>query len=227
MTTKLKIDLSQGVLEVEGSETFVKAIYNDFKAHFVEQETSPVEPELPARSGRGKNSKSTAKNTRQPAAPPPEPARVVEPAAPPVAELVPQPAPEPAAQPPITVPAPDKLAPPLPSYTYIENLNLGATGDHPALVEFMDAKLPLTNEERNLVFLYYLQYTLKIKSITLNHIYTCYREAKIRAPLNIENSLRMTASQRGWIKANQNGSMTVTPEGKNYVEKELPKKMKS
>ena len=38
MTTKLKIDLSEGVLEVEGTEAFVTAIYNDFKAHFVGEE---------------------------------------------------------------------------------------------------------------------------------------------------------------------------------------------
>jgi hypothetical protein len=31
MSAKLRIDVSQGILEVEGSETFVQAIYNDFK----------------------------------------------------------------------------------------------------------------------------------------------------------------------------------------------------
>ncbi len=29
--TKLKLDLEQGILEVEGSESFVQSIYNDFK----------------------------------------------------------------------------------------------------------------------------------------------------------------------------------------------------
>ena len=38
MTTKLKIDLSQGILEVEGSETFVRAIYRDFKMQFLGEE---------------------------------------------------------------------------------------------------------------------------------------------------------------------------------------------
>ena len=109
----------------------------------------------------------------------------------------------------------------------MQDLKLGATSGHPSLVEFMDAKLPITNEERNVVFMYYLQHILKAKPITLDHVYTCYREAKIRAPLNIENSLRMTAEHRGWIKANQNGSMTVTSEGKQYVEKQLPKKVKN
>ena len=63
MTTKLKIDLSEGILEVEGSESFVKAIYNDFKAHFVDNETDEVILK-PKRSRRARTTKtSTSKST--------------------------------------------------------------------------------------------------------------------------------------------------------------------
>ena len=218
MTTRLKIDLSQGILEVEGSETFVKAIYNDFKAHFVESDVAAEELPLMTKSKRAK----TSRNSKTP----PE---IIPLPAPQTAEVIITPIPEPVVQPPAPEPPPEPRAPApiLPTYTYIEDLKLGATHDRPSLVEFMDAKLPITNEERNLVFLYYLQHILKSKPITLDHVYTCYRQAKIRAPLNIENSLRMTANQRGWIKANQNGTLSVTPEGKLYVEKQLPKKGKS
>ena len=54
MTTRLKIDLSQGILEVEGSETFVKAIYNDFKAHFVKSDVTAEELPLTTKSKRAK-----------------------------------------------------------------------------------------------------------------------------------------------------------------------------
>ena len=108
----------------------------------------------------------------------------------------------------------------------MKDLELGAADGRPSLVEFMDAKFPITNEERNIVFLYYLQHTLKVKPITLDHVYTCYRQAKIRVPLNLENSLRMTADQRGWIRTTKTGAMTLTPAGKRYVEKQLPKKLK-
>jgi len=235
MTTRLKIDLSQGILEVEGSETFVKAIYTDFKAHFVELDGQAVEESpLTAKLKRIKtprSSRTRLETTPLPIVPPadeivatPTPP-LTEVILPPVSEPVPPPLPEPVTQPPAS--EPKAPAPPLPTYTYIENLELGHTSSHPALVEFMDAKLPITNEERNLVFLYYLQHILKVKPITLDHVYTCYRAAKIRAPLNIENSLHMTAEHRGWIKANQNGAMTVTPDGKLYVEKQLPKKVKN
>jgi hypothetical protein len=232
MTTRLKIDLSQGLLEVEGSETFVKAIYNDFKAHFVEPngQVDEVESLRTARPKRAKIARPSRPRLETAALPvmPPPPAETSPPA--PVAAAValpspPEPAPPP--PPPESAPEPKAVAPSLPTYTYIEDLKLGHAGDRPSLVEFMDAKLPITNEERNLIFLYYLQHILKVKPITLDHVYTCYREAKIRAPLNIENSLRMTAEHRGWIKANQRGSMTVTPDGKLYVEKQLPKKVKN
>ncbi|MCK6630643.1 MAG: hypothetical protein L6R45_36435 [Anaerolineae bacterium] len=232
MTTKLKIDLSQGILEVEGSETFVKAIYTDFKAHFVEPngQTAAEESALTAKSKRIKTPRSP-KIRRETTPLPIEPSadQIVPPPMAPVSEVIPEPLPEP---PPSPLPEPEPALPaetkaPAPTYTYLQTLELGHTSGHPALVEFMDAKLPITNEERNLVFLYYLQHILKVKPITLDHVYTCYREAKIRAPLNIENSLRLTAEHRGWIKANQNGSMSVTPEGKLYVEKQLPKKVKN
>ncbi len=218
MTTKLKIDLSQGVLEVEGSETFVKAIYADFKAHFVGQdgaaEVSALLVERPRRrrTRTAKHAVETVPVTAEVIAPPITPEVVAEP---PVQSATPEPTPEPT--PPLSTP----------TYHYIEDLKLGAAEGHPSLVKFMDAKLPVTNEERNLVFLYYLQHILKVKRITLDHIYTCYRAAKIRAPLNLENSLRTTAEQRGWIRTNQNGSITVTSEGKQYAEKQLPKKVKN
>jgi hypothetical protein len=91
----------------------------------------------------------------------------------------------------------------------------------------MDAKFPITNEERNLVFLYYLQHLLKEKAITKDHIYTCYKAAKIRVPMNLESSLKTTATQRRWIKMTKTGRLSTTPTGKLYVEKQLPKKLKS
>jgi hypothetical protein len=216
MTTKLKIDLSQGVLEVEGSETFVKAIYADFKAHFVGQNGAAEVSALVERPRRRRTKTAKTVTETVPVA---------------VEVVVPPLTPEVVAEPPVQSstlePTPEPMPPPItPTYHYIEDLKLGAGEGHPSLVKFMDAKLPVTNEERNLVFLYYLQHILKVKPITLDHIYTCYRAAKIRAPLNLENSLRTTAEQRGWIKTNQNGNITVTSEGKQYTEKQLPKKVR-
>jgi hypothetical protein len=223
MTTKLKIDLSGGILEVEGSEAFVKAIYKDFKLHFIGEE---------AAGDLQKPRRRRATRTTTKAAKPASSAAEVE-------LTVVKTTPEPAGPPGQATgkstkatkaksesqAAPDK---PEPTYTFINDLDLSAAADgRPSLVDFMDAKFPITNEERNLVFLHYLQYTVKIRSITVDYIYTCYRAAKIRAPLDLEGSLKSTISQKRWIKKTKAGKLSVTPAGKLYVEKQLPKKVKN
>jgi hypothetical protein len=212
MTTKLKIDLSHGILEVEGSETFVRAIYKDFKAQFVQGE--PTEEEAETTTRRRRSRKPRPKAGPQRAEPVVQPVLPIAPVAEPAAALEPVTA--------IKVPTPAA-----PSYTRIKDLNLGATAGHPSLGEFMDSKLPITNEERNLVFMYYLQYLLNVETITMDHVYTCYREVRIRAPLNLEHSLRTTVNQKNWITASDADQFTVTHEGKLYVEKQLPKRAKS
>jgi hypothetical protein len=213
MTTKLKIDVSQGILEVEGSEAFVRAIYRDFKVQFLGEEAAgeEVQPTRRRRTRQNRQVKTVAKPSPQPhqAA---EIAKISEPTG---ARIEPE-------------PTPDSEKPlPTPSYTFLKDLDLVATEDHPSLVEFMDSKFPITNEERNLVFIYYLQYMVKQKPITVDHIYTCYRKANIRAPLDLQHSLKMTAKDRKWIRIAKNGNITTLAAGKQYLEKQLPKKMKS
>ena len=220
MTTKLRIDLSEGVLEVEGSESFVKAIYNDFKAHFVEGEVD----EMVLNPKKGRRAKTTAKVAKTSKSKP-------ETTSPELAPKATVAASEPAIEPPKPAPAKQTDEPTVvsqkPSYTFLDNLDLSATDGQPSLVEFMDAKFPITNEERNLVFLHYLQNMLNVKSITVDHVYTCYRAAKIRAPLDIEGSLQSAINRRRWIKITKTGKLSVTSAGKRYVEKNLPKKIKS
>jgi hypothetical protein len=45
MNTKLKINLSEGLLEVEGSESFVNTIYEDFKGNLLQ--SKPIKPKEP------------------------------------------------------------------------------------------------------------------------------------------------------------------------------------
>jgi hypothetical protein len=208
MSTKLKIDLTQGILEVEGTESFVKIIYNDFKTHFAGIDAVEEDLKPPRRTRKRKTkAKKVQETTAVPAS---------------VLEFVTEEDPDKAEQ----KSGRQEPVSPMPVYTQIEGLDLGAADGRLSLVDFMDAKFPLTNEERNIVFLYYLQHDLKLKSITADHIYTCYRHAKIRVPLNLENSLRITNDQHKWIKTTKAGKMTLTAAGKQYVEKQLPKKVK-
>ncbi len=197
MNTKLRIDLSQGLLEVEGSETFVKTIYNDFKHHFV---PTPPSAETVAEE-RPKRTRTRKRSTNSPAAAQTEPAGDGSEAT-----------------------SSKTKATRTQTYEIIVDLDLGASKRHPSLVDFMDAKVPITNDERNLVFTYYLQKSLNLSEITPNHIYTCYREAKIRAPINIESSLKTTA-KLGWLVVEGDGNrVSLSGEGTTYVEQNLPKR---
>ena len=209
MATRLKIDLTQGILEVEGSESFVKAIYSDFKVHFIGEEA-------------GESLGASKQRRRRKKGGPVQPNEISARPSTAVSEKI---EPPPAKIDEVTVePEPAKVKP---GYQFINDLDLAAAQDRVSLVEFMDTKFPITNEERNLVFLYYLQHLLKQKPITQNHIFTCYKAAKIRVPLNLESSLKTTAGRRRWIKITKTGRLSTTPSGKLYVEKQLPKKLKS
>jgi len=62
-TSKLRIDLSQGIVEAEGSDTFVLAVYADFKDRlsFAEKkQTPPPPPAPPAADGSAKKEKAAA-----------------------------------------------------------------------------------------------------------------------------------------------------------------------
>lgn len=227
MTTKLKIDLAEGILEVEGSEAFVKAIYNDFKIHFLGEEAVEEQPKskrsrrrrTPAKAKAKPKAKAEPKSeTKAEAEPEPKPAtpapKKVEESQPPA-----EPAPEKEEKP--AAPAPKS------KYKFLDEIDLSAADGRPSLVEFMDTKFPITNEERNLVFLHYLQHVLNLKTITADHIYTCYRAAKIRVPTDLEASLQTTVDQHRWIKITKTGKLSVTPAGKLYVENQLPKKIKN
>lgn len=232
MTTKLKIDLADGVLEVEGSEAFVKAIYNDFKAHFIGEEAVTEDLVRPKRRRQSSRKSSAKAKASEPSAPAVQIEIQREPDKSPLKtqefpihkiEAVLKPETTVAAEP---EPKPKPKEPARKSYTFLSDLKLTAANDHPSLVEFMDAKFPITNEERNLVFSHYLENIANLKTIKADHIYTCYRAAKIRAPLDLEASLQSTGKRR-WIKITKAGKLTVTPAGKKYVEEQLPKKIKS
>ncbi|HMQ55750.1 MAG TPA: hypothetical protein PKE64_01750 [Anaerolineae bacterium] len=209
MTTKLKIDLVQGVLEVEGSETFVKAIYSDFKAHFVSDETA----EEPIQAKRRRRKPEKLVKEKAEAATGPDAEDKVEP----VEEVDFKTEEE----------EPQKVGAGKRAYTLVEDLDFSSVNGRPSLVEYVDTKFPITNEERILVFLHYLQHLMQLPAITPDHVYTCFKVTKIRVPFSIENTLQATAKQRRWIKVAKDGTLSVTPAGKLYVENQLPKKIKS
>jgi hypothetical protein len=194
---KLKIDLSAGTVDVEGSEEFVSLIYKDFKARLDAVEPNTKAPD-PARTA-----------LTPPPSPPPHAAS------------------RKSAKSKRDVPESKTKKTPAGKYTpsMLKNLDLGGQGKTERLKDFYGRYAPTTNMERNLIFAYYLQHKLDMTGITADHIFTCYRNVGgVKAPEAMRQSLLDTAGRRGWLDVGDWENIVVPISGVNYLEHDMPKK---
>jgi hypothetical protein len=199
MATKIKIDLAHGLVEVEGSEEFVRAVYADFKDKLSSEpivHQLPPPPRAPPRQAEGENaasrpkSSSTSRKRSQSSA---------------ASSVAPK----------------KKLKEP----STVKTLDLS---NSPAgrLRDFYDKFDVKTNYERNLIFIYFLQQKMEIEQITQDHVYTCYRNIPgIKVPGAFRQSLLDTESSKDWIDAADADNLKITVHGLNYLEHDMPKKI--
>lgn len=195
MITKIKIDLTNGLVEVEGSEEFVRSVYDDFKEKLASEPVAerPAVP-LPANQGarepNGARSKSATSRKRSP----------------------------PAASPGTS---PKK---PLGEPKVIKTLDLSG-GPAGRLRDFYDLYEVESNFERNLIFLYFLQHKMGVEGITQDHIFTCYRDIPgIKAPVAMRQGLLDTDNRKNWIDASNPEDLKVSVHGVNHLEHDMKKK---
>ncbi|MEN5194576.1 hypothetical protein [Sphingobacterium faecium] len=101
------------------------------------------------------------------------------------------------------------------SYKRLTDINFHPSGQK-SLIDFIKDFNIKNDNERNLLFIHYLSETLKITSITLDHLYTCYDEVNHKIPENMINSLLNTKSRTGWLKTN-NSTIEITTKGINKI----------
>ncbi|MDK9556839.1 hypothetical protein QQF73_04310 [Marinobacter sp. M216] len=186
MSTKLKIDISTGFLEVEGSEEFVKLIYEDFKDRWVSKSTAPEEVQTTPESEESKPKTTKAKKSSSNGASP--------------SKAKPKKAPE-----------------------FLKNLDLSGPGDSPSLKDFFSSYEHKTNYERNLIFVHYLKEILGIEKVTLDHVFTCYRNVGQKIPKALEQSLRDTSKDRGWVDIDDLEDIKVPVAGYNHITHDMEK----
>ncbi|MFD2285798.1 hypothetical protein GJU39_21985 [Pedobacter petrophilus] len=102
------------------------------------------------------------------------------------------------------------------SPTYLIDFDL-MPNDKESLKAFSEKYNINTNFERNLVCLYYLQEILKTENITVNHVYTCYRNLNAKIPL-FPQTLFDTKHRKGWIDTANISDLKVTRTGSNHIE---------
>lgn len=183
MTTKLRIDLSLGVLEVEGTEQFVSSIYDDFKDR-MKGVTIGAKADFKESPGVKRD------------AAPSEMTGVK-----------------------VTKKRKGAVGKTMPNI--VKDLDLAGSGNTPRLKDFYNQFNPKSNYERNLIFVYYLNHNLGLSGITLDHIFTCYRDVPgLKAP-SLQQSLWDTSKHKGWVDTSDGDDITVTRAGMNYLEHDM------
>jgi len=184
MSTKIKIDLSHGTIEAEGTEEFVKMIYDDFKAQLTIKPpvTSKKTSKLDKPSVKPSESKSSVSTRKKKG-------------------------------------IGRKIIP-----SIVSDLDLSGAGKEISLRDFYAKYIPSSNFERNLIFTYYLSNKINLSKITLDHIFTFYRDIpNTKAPNALHQSLIDTSKRKGWIDTASTEDIKVTVPGINYLEHDLPK----
>lgn len=105
----------------------------------------------------------------------------------------------------------------------VKDLDLSGGADEPSLKEFFARYDHKTNFERNLIFTYYLKQVINIDKVTLDHIFTCYRKVEQKIPKALEQSMRDTAKDRGWVDIDDLENIGVPVAGINHLEHDMAK----
>lgn len=113
------------------------------------------------------------------------------------------------------------------TYNILPNLDLAAKNDIPSLEDFYKEKEPGSAMESNAVFIYYLKKRKNVSKIGVNHIYSCYKAVKAKAPKALYQSLLDTRKEKGWIITTNMDDIAIGIAGENFVEHGLPKTKKS
>ena len=106
----------------------------------------------------------------------------------------------------------------------VNDLDLSGKGDVPSLRDFYAQHKSSTNFLRNVIFIYYLQHKLKKEGITVDHVFTCYRNIPgVKIPGNLVQSLYDTKARQGWVDTTSLEDLKLTVHGVNHLEHDMKK----
>jgi hypothetical protein len=108
------------------------------------------------------------------------------------------------------------------SFSIVKDLDLSDKTNSESLRAFYASKAPTTAMECNAVFVYYLQQIAKVQPITLDRIYSCYKDVSIKYPNALRQSVADTSSRRGWLDTKSFDDIRLATPGENFVEHDLP-----
>jgi len=95
-----------------------------------------------------------------------------------------------------------------------------------SFADFVKEKNPSSNQDKCVVSVYYLRHELGNKAINANDVFTCFKAANWRVPADLENTLAVSATRKGWFDTSDRQNIKITIHGENFVEHDLPSKPK-
>jgi hypothetical protein len=112
------------------------------------------------------------------------------------------------------------------SPSVLRDLDLAPKGKT-SLKGFAAEKQPKTQHDYNVLSVYYLAEELGIGRVTLNHVFTCYKDMRWREPASLANSLSLTSVRKRFLDTSNLDDIRLTPPGRNHVQHDLPPAKKS
>jgi hypothetical protein len=103
----------------------------------------------------------------------------------------------------------------------LRDLNLHPK-EKPSLSDFVKEKVPASDHEKKLVAVYYLTRVLELDGVTVDHVYSCFRDQGWKVPNDLLTGLRLTANKKAWIDTSDSSAITVAIPGENHVEYDMP-----
>lgn len=111
------------------------------------------------------------------------------------------------------------------SPSVIRELDLAPKGKM-SLKDFVAAKQPKTQHDYNVLSVYYLVEELGVPTVTLNHVFTVYKDMRWREPSDLGNSVSLTSVRKRFLDTSNRDDIKLTPAGRNHVQYDLPAKPK-
>ncbi len=112
----------------------------------------------------------------------------------------------------------------LPSFSMLDEIYKGENAK--AIKDFYNQYGNMGNIQKVTLFIYFLEKKLNISSITLNHLYTCYKIINAPLPKALQQAVR-DAKQKTWLSHDDWNDLKVTHMGENAVEHEFGKAEKA
>lgn len=195
MTTKLRIDISQGLIDIEGDPDLVREIYTDFKTHLF-SEVKFAQSEPPSLPGA-----AIGADTDEPIHPSPKSKAKRRPA------------------------AKKKTKGDETGSDVVADLpKLDKNLDTSELDAFYGQFAPRNNAEKILIFLKFMTETLDLENPNTDQVYTCFKATGEKIPKAFAQAFYDTSRNYGYIDFRSSTDLPIMIAGENHFNHKISRK---